>query len=382
MCMESVANSCKRHYESLLNRILPPELDRLSEEADDIARLVILALLAVLVIPCFVIEFIYFGLWNLVISLMLAGVFMVGAPWIYKWTRNLTIARELFLCSLFGFKLWESLFFAGIISPGSIWFIAMPIGGILLGSVRSGICWLAIVITSFIGLYAIFDNNVVFANSAIVASEFIYTFSLTFMVLAVVSFVLMVDAARKKAFRRLEEANNKVRELAIRDPLTGIYNRRHVWEAMEREERRAAAEFSTFFIFLIDLDNFKAINDKLGHATGDRVLQDVAKAIEGQVREEDCFGRYGGEEFILLLRSGNALNPDAFAERIRCSVSSLRFGDIHGLDAVTVSIGIAQFHRGESFSKTISRADTALYAAKAAGRDRVIRANEPEAAAC
>jgi diguanylate cyclase (GGDEF)-like protein len=108
------------------------------------------------------------------------------------------------------------------------------------------------------------------------------------------------------------------------------------------------------------------------------VLQAVAKAIENEVRDEDCFGRYGGEEFILILRSRNTFDPGVFAERIRHCVAELRLADVPTLEKITVSIGVAQFNRGEGFAGTISRADSALYLAKESGRNRVVFAERSE----
>jgi diguanylate cyclase (GGDEF)-like protein len=367
-------NTYQRIYRALLSHLLPPDLDRSSDDARNLVRLVHLALLSALVIPCFILEFLYFQIWNLAIGLSVAGAVMVGSPWIFKKTGSLTLTREAFLCSLFGFKLWESLFFNGVISPGSMWFIAMPIASILLGSWRSGLCWLVVTIGSLIGLHVSLDSNVRFIGSPVPDPAFMYMFSLIFMALALACFVFMVDAERKKAMRRLKEANETVRELAMRDPLTGLYNRRYLWSAMENEERRAATQPGTLFICLIDVDKFKNINDTFGHAIGDQVLQAIAKAIATEVRQEDCFGRYGGEEFMVLVKGASSRAALAFAERLRRCVSSLRFEDVRGLDSVTVSIGIAQFQHNEGLGKTVSRADDALYAAKAAGRNCIRRA--------
>lgn len=361
-------------YVSLLARVTPPDVDPNSEEADDIARLLNLALLAVPVGLAFVVEFAFFGIWQLALSLGLAAVVMIASPWIYKKTASLSIARESFLMSLFVFKLYESVFLASVASPGSMWFIAMPTVAILLGSVFSGLCWLGISTASLLVLYQLYDGSAGIIGHLQPHLDFLYTFSLVFLGVGVVSFVLMVDASRKKAMRRLQDANAVIHQLAIRDPLTGIFNRRYIWERMQDEAQGAQANAGTFHICLIDLDRFKKINDTLGHAAGDLVLQAVATAIQGEVRDNDCFGRYGGEEFILILKSGDSFDPGAFAERIRRRVAALRLGQPGSLTQVTVSIGIAQFHRGESFSETINRADGALYSAKASGRNRVVSA--------
>jgi diguanylate cyclase (GGDEF)-like protein len=372
--IQKLVEVCKRRYTALLKELLPSHVSAASEEADTVVQLANLALLATLFVPCFVAHYLYFDLWNLAIALMFASVLMIGAPWIYQKTGSIAVAREGFLVSLFGYTFGESIFFSGVISPSSAWFVTMPIIAILLGSIRSGIAWLVISVSAFLGLYYWFDNNVIFIAQPSSSFEAIYTFSLIFLTVALVAFVLMVDASRKKVLRRLKDANAIVRELAIRDSLTGVYNRRYVWEEIGHEERRAMKDATSFFIFLIDLDNFKRINDTFGHVAGDLVLEVTARAIQSIVREGDCFGRYGGEEFILLAKGDASRDPEAFAERIRQHVSLLMFNDVPGLERVTVSIGITEFHRGENFTSTISRADSALYAAKKAGRNLVRRA--------
>ena len=378
--MERLTRFLQRGYSSLLARVTPADIDPNSEEADDIARLLNLALLAVPVVACFVAEFAFFGIWELALSLGVAGVVMIASPWIYWKTASLSIARESFLISLFVFKLYESMFLASVTSPGSMWFIAMPTIAILLGSVRSGLCWLGISTAGLLALYRLYGDSVSAAVSVQETMDFLYTFSLVFLGVGIVCFVLMVDASRKKAFRRLQDANGVIHQLAIRDPLTGIFNRRYIWERMADEEQGAQANAGTFHVCLIDLDRFKQINDTLGHAAGDLVLQAVAKSIQSEVRDNDCFGRYGGEEFILILKSCESFNPEAFAERIRQRVATLPLGELGSLTRVTVSIGMAQFRQGESFSETINRADSALYSAKASGRNRVVSAETAEAA--
>ncbi|MFC5458317.1 GGDEF domain-containing protein [Massilia niabensis] len=372
--MERLTKFLQHSYLSLLARVTPPEVDPNSEEADDIARLLNLALLAVPVLAGFVAEFAFFGIWQLALSLALAGVVMVASPWIYWKSASLAVARESFLISLFVFKLFESMFLASVSSPGSMWFIAMPTIAILLGSVLSGVCWLGITTASLLVLYHLYGGTVSMFGNVQQNMDFMYTFSMIFLSVGIVCFVAMVDASRKKAFRRLQDANAVIRQLAIRDPLTGIFNRRYIWERMQEEEQGAQGNAGTFHICLIDLDRFKQINDTMGHAAGDLVLQAVAKSIQSEVREEDCFGRYGGEEFILILKSCDSFNPGAFAERIRQRVAALSLGELGAKIQVTVSMGIAQFRHGESFSETINRADSALYTAKASGRNRVVSA--------
>jgi diguanylate cyclase (GGDEF)-like protein len=364
----------RRVHAALLASVMPPGADPQSELADDVARLLNLSCLAIPVILMFVAEFALYGIWQLALALGLAGVAMVASPWIYKKTGSLSIARESFLVSLFAFKLFESVVVGSVASPGSIWFIGMPTIAILFGNLVSGACWLGVSTGSMLALHHLYARHPVTADVVQRHFDALYTFSLVFLALSMATYVFMVDASRKKAYRRLQDANELIRELAIRDPLTGVFNRRYIWERMAQEEQRVQAGSGVFHVCLIDLDRFKQINDTLGHAVGDAVLKTVARSIQGQIREEDCFARYGGEEFILLLHGSASFDPEAFAQRIRRQVADLCFADVGGPGQVTVSIGIAQSRQGERFSNTIKRSDRALYAAKAGGRNRVVSA--------
>jgi diguanylate cyclase (GGDEF)-like protein len=304
-------------------------------------------------------------------ALTLAGVPMVGAPFVYKFTGKLFWARELFILSLFSFKAWESVLFGGMISPGSVWFIAAPVIAILLGSVGSAVFWLFMSIGVMATLQRIFGDNVQFLTTEMASPHFLYAFSLIGLAVSISAFMVMVEHARKSAIRKLEIANKTISDLAVRDSLTGVYNRRHISGEIGLAEKRATNNAGTFSVCLIDVDRFKSINDTYGHGVGDEVLRAVATAIGNEVRQGECFGRYGGEEFLLLLKDAGLRGAEQTAERIRGRIEALQFTEFPGLTGITISVGIAEFRHGEKFSETINRADKALYAAKTAGRNRV-----------
>ncbi|MEN3364427.1 MAG: hypothetical protein V7606_1701 [Burkholderiales bacterium] len=360
-----------RYYRSALRRFLPDEVTESSYLAGYVINLVNIALLSCLVIPCFLLEYAALGLWNMAAALTLAGVPMVGAPFVYKFTGKLFWARELFILSLFSFKAWESVLFGGMISPGSVWFIAAPVIAILLGSVGSAVFWLFMSIGVMATLQRIFGDNVQFLTTEMASPHFLYAFSLIGLAVSISAFMVMVEHARKSAIRKLEIANKTISDLAVRDSLTGVYNRRHISGEIGLAEKRATNNAGTFSVCLIDVDRFKSINDTYGHGVGDEVLRAVATAIGNEVRQGECFGRYGGEEFLLLLKDAGLRGAEQTAERIRGRIEALQFTEFPGLTGITISVGIAEFRHGEKFSETINRADKALYAAKTAGRNRV-----------
>jgi len=177
-------------------------------------------------------------------------------------------------------------------------------------------------------------------------------------------------------------ANRKLAELATTDPLTRLYNRRALYEHLDREFQRSQRYGNAFAVLLLDIDHFKRVNDTWGHAVGDRVLVAVSQIVRETVRQTDFVGRYGGEEFLVLAPETPHLNARVLAERIRARVEAGTRGGGDQRPAVTVSVGVASSDavRTQHFEELIQLADDALYAAKHAGRNRCEMATAPAAA--
>lgn len=172
--------------------------------------------------------------------------------------------------------------------------------------------------------------------------------------------------------RELNEANAQLTELAMRDPLTGLYNRRSFFEQAGHILSHSRRYGSGFSILLLDVDLFKKVNDRYGHQTGDSVLKGMADTLAENVRDADLTARYGGEEFVILLDQIDLEEAVHTAGKIRRKVEGLEFLDDEGVRiSVTVSIGIAAWEReSSSVQEIINRADEALYHSKAGGRNR------------
>ena len=162
-----------------------------------------------------------------------------------------------------------------------------------------------------------------------------------------------------------------IREMAIRDELTGVYNRRHLMELLEYEKNRSSRGGSQFAIAMLDIDHFKNVNDTHGHLMGDHILRTVSTIIRDALRNTDICGRYGGEEFILVFTQTDIKGAMICAERVRASIGQNRFPDLGPDFRITVSLGLTEYRLREDVEKMIARADHALYRAKSGGRNRV-----------
>ena len=174
------------------------------------------------------------------------------------------------------------------------------------------------------------------------------------------------------AYRALISQVEKLRLKAFVDPLTNVWNRRAIFELLGRETARAERSDTSLSICMLDLDHFKEVNDEHGHLIGDQVLIEAALRLNSSVRDYDAIGRYGGEEFLVVLPEANLEQATKLAERLRLSVSSQPFDtDKSRPITVTVSIGVAQWQTNGDIKSLIGWADKALYEAKNKGRNRV-----------
>ena len=172
--------------------------------------------------------------------------------------------------------------------------------------------------------------------------------------------------------KNLAEALALNQELATRDPLTGLLNRRAMAEMLAREQARSERGHGPLSIALLDIDWFKRVNDTLGHGAGDEVLRRFAKLIQSQLRAIDGLARWGGEEFLLMMPGTGQDNAMFVLERLRSSMPRGDFDAVVPDLVITFSGGLAQLRSGEVLDAAIDRADRALYQAKSSGRNRVV----------
>jgi two-component system cell cycle response regulator len=182
----------------------------------------------------------------------------------------------------------------------------------------------------------------------------------------------------KRLADELERVNKHLAALATTDPLTQIANRRVVEQRIGEEYQRAQRYKHPLSCILIDIDHFKSVNDKHGHPMGDKVLIEVANAIQQSIRTTDLAGRYGGEEFIVIAPETPAIGCGLVAERIRKAITRQTAAKAEeGMPTVTASFGVASLDlKIKSSDELIKRADQALYQAKHEGRNRVVIASD------
>ena len=183
-----------------------------------------------------------------------------------------------------------------------------------------------------------------------------------------------VNALRRTLGRHNRELARMVRqsrELAIRDDLTGLFNRRHIVEVLDYQKSLADRHHYPFAVCYLDMDHFKAINDRYGHQWGDQVLRAFADHAAALLREGDYLARLGGEEFLMVLPQSNEAGALRVVERLRQQWANAGFDHMGGPATVTLSAGVAGYQPGETVEALLARADHGLYLAKSHGRNQV-----------
>ncbi|EHQ52972.1 hypothetical protein ECTPHS_09794 [Ectothiorhodospira sp. PHS-1] len=171
--------------------------------------------------------------------------------------------------------------------------------------------------------------------------------------------------------RNLWEVTETLRQAANQDSLTGLANRRFLMERLKEETHRATRKDTSLAIALMDVDHFKQINDRFGHEVGDVALCEIAGAVRQGVRLYDVYGRWGGEEFLLMLPDTRRDEAIMVLERIRQTISTLTVGEDDPI-RLSASFGVTLLRSGEDVDDALKRADDALFKAKREGRDRVV----------
>ncbi len=218
------------------------------------------------------------------------------------------------------------------------------------------------------------------ASYAPVDPEFESLLALAFACMLAGGFVLSWEALqlRDQMVERndgLRLAMERLQEMALKDELTGVHNRRYVLDVLNRQKALADREQASFTVCFCDLDHFKRVNDRFGHAVGDKALKQFAELATGVVRNIDYVARFGGEEFLLVLVGASESAANNVAERLRMRTKEMWIPDTDEAFSLSVSIGVTRYREGERVDDVLNRADRALYQAKQGGRDKVVVAD-------
>jgi two-component system cell cycle response regulator len=205
------------------------------------------------------------------------------------------------------------------------------------------------------------------------ARETFTSFMLSLLVIFAAMFVAMNFALSGFVIEPMSRMNRKLEDLATKDFLTDLVNRRRFFEQLEAAMSEARIKNLGLSVFMLDLDFFKRINDTFGHDSGDMVLKNAALRVRELLRGSDSAARFGGEEFVIMLRETRIDAAYAMAEAVRAKIADVPFGDV---GSVSASFGVAEWDHKEDGHSMISRADKALYVAKETGRNKVVRAEE------
>jgi diguanylate cyclase (GGDEF)-like protein len=379
--MKTAGTDWVRRYLSAIQWFIPPAAQRtpaLLSRAQNVMNAVLVALISG---PFY--AWIYYRLgfpaagWEI---LSCVGV-MLTAPFLLRATGAIALAREVFLCAVFFNFIWLNYHLGGVGAPTTPWLLTVPVVAALLGGVGPALFWLGMGSAAVVAIYFLPLAGVVLPFNPITDMQLLTMLCHLGLLPVIVMFVLLSELTKTQGFIRLEKALDLINELAIRDDLTGTHNRRHLLELVESERDRSARSGRPFCVCLLDIDFFKRINDSYGHSVGDTVLREFSLAVQRQIRVLDSFGRYGGEEFLLILPETSLAEAAMLVERIRVCIENLRFPEVAAELSLSVSTGVAQFKAAESISRTIARADEALYRAKSNGRNRVVLHGEQESLA-
>ncbi len=203
---------------------------------------------------------------------------------------------------------------------------------------------------------------------------YVYSLFLTPVFFGILGFTLgLLSDHLSDRSRSLQKALGAMRELAIHDDLTGLYNHRQIFDELSKELERSRRHGQSLCGLMIDLDNFKEINDRYGHLAGDVVLRECAKLLKTHLRRIDVLGRYGGDEFMAILPATTSSTAVDVAERLRASVSEHIFRVFKHPVHLSVSVGLLAFEKSAQLTPRtfIEQTDKALFEAKKLGRNRV-----------
>jgi diguanylate cyclase (GGDEF)-like protein len=314
--------------------------------------------------------FMFFGLGYLLDGSMLLGMveILFGCLTLYslsvlRRTDDVEVASQIFLLSVYCVSV---LIFAtgGVGDTGYLWILLIPLLTLFLLKKENAVRWLLV--------YVLLIGSLVVAH---VTGKFELPYSyielrqIFGIFLVVIYLTFFNEKLKANSRQQLHEKNHQLMIASSTDYLTRLPNRAYFTQLFKKEHARSLRSQSPLSMVMVDIDNFKQVNDQLGHQQGDEILIRVAQILEARIRESDTAVRWGGEEFVIICPDTAIDGALAFSETLRASIEKeYQEAEV----AVTASFGVAQLHDGEAVESLMRRADQVLYLAKDGGRNRVV----------
>ncbi len=294
-------------------------------------------------------------------ALLSVAIFLIVNYYYLKISKNKVFASYI-MATLFFVLFVYLVYTGGFDNTGPLWIYALPIISMFLLGFRVGLASMALFLMVLILILFVIDIPL-----------YTYDFKVRIILsLLVVTFLASVyEYLQERTFSKLHTLSKELEKVSYRDHLTQVYNRHGIHKKLQNICTRYQTENQNFSVMICDIDYFKKINDNYGHIAGDEVLKKVASEIKTIIRKDDLLGRWGGEEFLVVLP--NATLDDAYkiGEKIRKSIAHTSFKYDEHTIAMTVSIGVAEKDNTRPVSDIIRQADTHLYSAKKQGRNTV-----------
>lgn len=262
----------------------------------------------------------------------------------------------------------------GIHSSSVIWQIFVPVAAFIMTGLRAGFRWGGVSFLTVLIFYILESTKLVNLTSGFETTTGDRLIDLLGAIVAVSIAIWYSDFLKSRSLTDLEETKAQLKYYATIDPLTNTFNRRHFLELSERKIKRTQTANSLASLLFFDIDHFKRINDEYGHMIGDEILHGIAQVCMKHLRTDDIFGRFGGEEFVILLPETKLQDARVIAERLRLLIAQTPIQTEVGPINMTISIGVSIVGKSNTgtIKQLLSRADRAMYLAKQAGRNRVI----------
>lgn len=278
----------------------------------------------------------------------------------YRFSANLVTISIMFLMVYL-------VFTGGVNGTGPLWIYVIPPVALFFGGMRKG--------TRNIALFVLVISALMFyPNDEWLGTTYSFEFKsrLIYSFLTVSCLFAFYEYVRQNSFHRLKDMSQKFEKQAMRDPLSGLLNRRGMRDKLQYEYDRSQRYKNNLTVMMCDIDLFKAVNDQYGHDKGDEIIKTITSTLKKQLRKHDSIARWGGEEFLVLLPETNGQQALILAEKLRQKIALIQYKHDNKTFTVTISIGLHQITATDTINQAITKADNNLYKAKEQGRNRCV----------